>query len=78
MNKENDIGAQQHFEFENFVLRSSFKKPLNNLVALIEKNCATNLAFAKISNKHFSACAIHLFSLFVKGMLNDYKNLNEN
>ena len=58
---EEDLGAEQHIDFIKAML-DLYKKPLDNVVAFIGDNCATNRKILTETTIPLVGCASHRFN----------------
>jgi len=61
---EEDLGAEQHIDFIKAML-DLYKKTLDNVVAFIGDNCATNRKIPTETTIPLIGCASHCFNLAV-------------
>lgn len=62
---ETSQSAQQHYNYEKYLL-GLYGRSFNKVACLIDDNCNTNIAFARLSEKPIIGCARHRFNLAVQ------------
>lgn len=74
MENEADHSTQLHFETICYVQHTIYHKPWQTFVALIQGNCATNHALAKIANCIYIRCVSNFYQHAIRYIIIDYND----
>lgn len=77
LENEQSQSSNEHYELFCFIL-DLFGKSVDNVVALIGDNCATNRSLSRLFECGFVGCASHRFNLAVKDLMSDKSDIINN